>query len=374
MFYPDSITFNKKQQDYIEGITGNSFRKPLEEKDRFIETFNHFLQNELNTHNLKNHFYYKVVNPDNGNIVIHSDPKQKSDGNNIVAETTIFAENYFMYSYKVQLVSTGASRYFNKPLAIVIISSAILIVLLIIVIFSLVRTTIQQQKLSEIKSDFISNMTHEFKTPVANISLALETMEKRGLAEDENTALYTGIIREENRRLRNNIDIILETSVFENKVLKLTKIHTDIHDLLTGIIETKQIEASKENGKIELDLVAEDLKIFIDEVHLSNVILNILDNAIKYCKEAPKIKVSTLSNSNHLIIRIKDNGRGIPAASMDRIFDKFYRIPDGNKHDVKGFGLGLYYVKQVIETHHGKIKVKSEVNKGSTFEIWLPKR
>ena len=372
MFYPDSITKNKKQQEYLEGITRNSFRKPLEEKERFINTFNHYLQKELNSRNLKDNFYYKVIKPENGEIVIHSDPEQLSAKNSIVAETTIFTENYFMNSYNVHLVAKGVNWYFNKSFVIVIISSAILIVLLIIVMFSLIRTTIQQQKLSEMKSDFISNMTHEFKTPVANISLALETMEKQGLTANESIALYTGIIREENKRLQNNIDLVLETSVLESKVLKMTKTNIDIHDLLTGIIETKQIEASQENGNIELYLLAKDYEIFVDEVHLSNAILNLLDNAIKYCDANPLIKVSTANMGDEIIIRVEDNGKGIPSDSLARIFEKFHRVPDGNKHDVKGFGLGLYYVKQVIEAHNGKIKVQSIMNKGSIFEIFIP--
>lgn len=217
-------------------------------------------------------------------------------------------------------------------------------------------------------------MTHEFKTPVANINLALETLEKQGLAKDENTQLYTGIIREENRRLRNNINLILETSLFENKTLKLSKLQIDVHDLITGIIETKQIEYDQKNGKIKSNFLAGQFIISADEVHLTNTFLNLLDNAIKYSEREPDITVTSVNKDNFIIISVEDKGKGIPAQSLDKIFEKFYRVPHGNKHDVKGFGLGLYYVKQVLEAHHGKIKVRSEINKGSRFEIWLPMR
>ena len=222
------------------------------------------------------------------------------------------------------------------------------------------------------KSDFISNMTHEFKTPVANISLAIDTMEKQGLIENENTQLYTGIIREENRRLRNNIDLILETSLFENQALNLTESRIDVHDLLTGIIETKQIENDQKNGKIKSNFLAGKYIISADEVHLSNLFLNLLDNAIKYADGNPEIKVSSINKDNFIIISVEDEGKGIPSQSLDKIFEKFYRVPQGNIHDVKGFGLGLFYVKQVIDEHHWKIKVKSEVDKGSIFEIIIP--
>ena len=218
-----------------------------------------------------------------------------------------------------------------------ILVSIFLIGLLVSLMFYFIRTLMQHQRLSAMKSDFISNMTHEFKTPVANINLAIDTMEKQGLVKNEKAQMYAGIIREENRRLQNNIDLILETSMTENRSLQITPTQTDVHDLLSGIVETKQIEATSKNGNITLDLQAEDFTLLADEVHLSNAFLNLLDNAIKYCDASPAIKITTKNSKDHLVIQIEDNGKGISSASLDRIFDKFYRVPAGNKHDVKGF-------------------------------------
>jgi two-component system phosphate regulon sensor histidine kinase PhoR len=286
--------------------------------------------------------------------------------------TELFRDNYFFSPLKLNIFFPDKKKSLIKELWTVILVSVFLIGLLVSLMLYFIRTLMQHQRLSAMKSDFISNMTHEFKTPVANINLAIDTMEKQGLAKNENAQMYTGIIREENRRLQNNIDLILETSMTENRSLQITPTQTDVHDLLTGIVETKQIEATSKNGSISLNLQAEDFTLLADEVHLSNAFLNLLDNAIKYCDASPAIKVSTLNNKEHLVIIIVDNGKGIPPASIDRIFDKFYRVPAGNKHDVKGFGLGLYYVKQVLDAHQWKIKVRSEMGKGSIFEIFIP--
>lgn len=234
-----------------------------------------------------------------------------------------------------------------------------------------IRTLIQQQKLSEMKSDFISNMTHEFKTPVANISLALDTLEKQQISEEQFTRIKY-IIREENQRIQHNIDLILETSLLEKGKFTLNKSIVNIHDLFNWIIDSMEFEAKEKEGTISKKLAAENIQLNADEVHLSNAIYNIIDNALKYSGEKPQVSVSTFNKDNFLIIAIEDQGIGIPSTSVEKIFDKFYRVPSGNRHDVKGFGLGLYYVQQVVEGHNGKIRVKSEINKGSRFEIYLP--
>jgi len=215
-------------------------------------------------------------------------------------------------------------------------------------------------------------MTHEFKTPVANINLALDTLEGQNMLSGESSYKVAEIIREENQRMQHNVDLILETSLFDKGSISLKKSELDLHDLLSGIIDSMAYEMKDKKGTLLKVFEAKYYIINADEVHLSNTIFNLIDNAIKYADKNTDVEISTRNIANYCILSIKDYGRGIPAASLDKIFDKFYRVSQGDKHDVKGFGLGLFYVKQIIDKHGGKIKVKSEFNKGSTFEIWLP--
>ncbi|MCD4682192.1 MAG: GHKL domain-containing protein [Bacteroidales bacterium] len=365
----------EKNPDFLKNdATINSYRESIAENENFQKTLDSVLTKHIQNEENQLIFYYQIKEMATGKILISKPDNIHAGIFDNKTGTVVFRDNYFFSPLKLSLFFPDKKKTLIKELWTVILISLVLIGLLVSLMLYFIRILIQQQRLSEMKSDFISNMTHEFKTPVANINLALETLEKQGLAKDENTQLYTGIIREENRRLRNNINLILETSLFENKTLKLSKLQIDVHDLITGIIETKQIEYDQKNGKIKSNFLAGQFIISADEVHLTNTFLNLLDNAIKYSEREPDITVTSVNKDNFIIISVEDKGKGIPAQSLDKIFEKFYRVPHGNKHDVKGFGLGLYYVKQVLEAHHGKIKVRSEINKGSRFEIWLPMR
>ena len=363
----------EENPDFLKNdATINSYRKTITENEDFKITLDSVLVKHFRTGGYPINFYYQIKETVTGKVLV-SKPGNLQDGIfNTKTGTELFRDNYFFSPLKLNVFFPDKKKSLIKELWTMILVSVFLIGLLVSLMFYFIRTLVQHQRLSAMKSDFISNMTHEFKTPVANINLAIDTMEKQGLVKNENAQMYAGIIREENRRLQNNIDLILETSMTENRSLQITHTQTDVHDLLTGIVETSQIEATSKNGHITLNLQAEDFTLFADEVHLSNAFLNLLDNAIKYCDANPAIKVTTQNNKEHLVILIEDNGKGISPASIDRVFDKFYRVPAGNKHDVKGFGLGLYYVKQVLDAHNWKIKVRSEMGKGSIFEIIIP--
>jgi len=363
----------EENPDFLKNdATINSYRKSLAENESFKKTLDSVLIKHIQNEEYPLNFYYQVKEIATGKTLVIKPDNLRAGIFDNKTGTVLFRDNYFFSPLKLNLFFPDKKKTLIRELWTVILVSVLLIGLLVSLMLYFIRTLIQQQRLSEMKSDFISNMTHEFKTPVANISLAIDTMEKQGLIKNENAQLYAGIIREENRRLRNNIDLILETSLFENKTLKLTKFQIDVHDLITGIIETKQIEYNQKNGKIKSNFQAGQFIISVDEVHLANVFLNLLDNSIKYSEGEPDITVTSVNKDNFIIISVKDKGKGIPAQSLDKIFEKFYRVPQGNKYDVKGFGLGLYYVKQVVDAHHGKIKVRSEINKGSIFEIFIP--
>jgi len=250
--------------------------------------------------------------------------------------------------------------------------SIIIVLVLIFFGFSL-AIIIRQKRLSEVKTDFINNMTHELKTPISTISLSSEMLMRIDLNEDpEKIRKYAGIIYKENKRLENQVERVLNVAKLDKDKVVLNKENFDVHELLAEVKENFEFNQLNQGGKIELNCAAENYKIQADPVHLTNVVYNLLDNAVKYCITTPQIVLNTQNEKNHLVIDISDNGIGMKREDLKQIFEKFYRVPTGNIHNVKGFGLGLYYVKLIMDAHEGKIEVKSAVNKGTTFAIYLP--
>ncbi len=250
----------------------------------------------------------------------------------------------------------------------------VIIVLFILVFFAYsIIVIIKQKRLSEVKTDFINNMTHELKTPISTISLSSETLLREDLTNDkEKLQRYASIIYKENKRLENQVERVLNIAKLDKDELKLTKSQIDIHEILEEAKDNFEFNQLKDNGKINLNLNATKAIINADEVHITNVIFNLLDNAIKYCNRTPNISITTRSTDSNFQIQFQDNGIGIKRENLKMIFDKFYRVPTGNLHDVKGFGLGLYYVKLIISQHGGQIKASSAHGEGTTFTITIP--
>ena len=254
------------------------------------------------------------------------------------------------------------------------ITGTILFTLIIITAFFLtIRTLIRQKKISEIKSDFINNMTHEFKTPIATISLAVDALNNEKVRSDkEKSGYFTNIIKEENNRMNKHVEVILQASLLDKNEFQLNMKKISAHELIKKSIENFKLQLQEKNGQISEEYQAENDWVMADDVHFINLISNLLDNAIKYAKEeGPLIKVHTENKGNDLIISIIDNGIGMTRETLNRIFEKFYRAHTGNIHNVKGFGLGLGYVKAMVEAHHGKIKAESTLGKGSAFYITI---
>jgi two-component system phosphate regulon sensor histidine kinase PhoR len=236
-----------------------------------------------------------------------------------------------------------------------------------------IRTLLKQKKLSEIKSDFINNMTHEFKTPLATISLAVDALKNEKVSGNkEKTGYFTGIIKEENKRMNKQVETILQAALLDKQEVQLNLKRLLAHDLIVSALNNINLQVEEKGGKIDVELDAENDLILADEVHFTNVINNLLDNAVKYSKDNPHIKLSTKNVGNHLKIKIEDNGIGMNKETLHRIFEKFYRAHTGNVHNVKGFGLGLSYVKTMVDAHHGTIKAESVLGKGSSFCIIMP--
>ncbi len=254
-----------------------------------------------------------------------------------------------------------------------LLSGSVLFTLVIILGFSYtIHALFRQKKLSDIKTDFINNMTHEFKTPIATISLAVDSINNPRIIGDQNRiAQYTGIIREENKRMNAQVEKVLQMALLDRQEVRLSRDRLDMHQIIQTAVEAMSIQVENKNGRIITDLRAKRTGISGDEVHLINVIQNLLDNANKYTPDQPQIRVETWNDKRGVFIAISDNGIGMDRETQRRIFEKFYRLPKGNVHDVKGFGLGLSYVKALLDAHGGSITVKSQLNQGSQFTIYL---
>ena len=254
-----------------------------------------------------------------------------------------------------------------------LITSTVVIMILIFSFYYIMLNNIKQKKLSVIKNDFISNMTHEFKTPISTISLASEMLGDATIAQTpEKQQRYLQMIRDENKRLSVLVESILQTSILDKGEFKLKLSEVDVHDIINSAINNTHLLINQRKGAVHTYLKAQKFKLQADRVHLTNIIFNLIDNAIKYSKDAPDISISTFNTAEGIMIQVKDNGIGISKENQRKIFDKFYRVPTGNVHNVKGFGLGLSYVLAVVLKHHGTISVNSEVGKGSTFNVHLP--
>ncbi len=253
--------------------------------------------------------------------------------------------------------------------------------LLIVIIFVVVFFTfslgiiIRQKRLSEVKNDFINNMTHELKTPISTISLSSELLLRLELPQDEEKMRkYASIIYKENKRLEKQVERVLNIAKLDKDKVILNKEQIDLIAILEEVKENFNFNQAQGGGQIQLNYPSDQALIYADPVHLTNVLFNLVDNAVKYCKLSPSIQMTVQAEKEGYRIEIQDNGIGIRKEDQKLIFDKFYRVPTGNIHDVKGFGLGLYYVKLIVEAHQGKIDVRSNPDKGTTFSIWLPLR
>jgi two-component system phosphate regulon sensor histidine kinase PhoR len=255
------------------------------------------------------------------------------------------------------------------------IAGAIIFTLIIITAFTLtIATLLRQKKLGDMKNDFINNMTHELKTPLATISLAVDALKNdKVLANPDKLNYFTGMIRDENKRMNKHVERILQAAQMERQEVQLNKKDVHVHDIIQNVLNNLQLQIEEKQGKVEVELNAKNDLMEADEVHLTNLINNLADNALKYSKDDSfYLKVSTKNAGKNIRISVEDHGIGMSKETAARVFEKFYRAHTGNVHNVKGFGLGLSYVKTMVEAHEGKVKAESVPGKGSTFTVDLP--
>jgi two-component system phosphate regulon sensor histidine kinase PhoR len=289
-------------------------------------------------------------------------------------KTTLFPNDILMQSDQL-LVQFPEKRNYLINSVIGPFSGSLLFTLIILFTFYYTLKTIyNQKKVSEIKTDFINNMTHEFKTPIATISLAADAITNQGIiCVPDKVRQFANVIKEENRRMNRQVESVLKMALFDKKDFNLNMVETMVHPLIAQAVKNISLQVEQKGGQINTNLAAANDVIKADETHFVNIIYNLLDNANKYSLDAPPdIVISTYNSDDNLVISVSDKGIGMDKDTQERIFEKFYRVPTGNVHTVKGFGLGLSYVKAIVMQFKGDIAVKSQKGKGSTFEIKLP--
>ena len=281
--------------------------------------------------------------------------------------------NVFVAPKYLAVYFASEKNYILQTMWLMLTGSGILVLVIIFSFYFTVTTILKQKKLSDIKNDFINNMTHELKTPISTVSLASEMLSDASIEKSkENVNHYVRIIKEENQRLGLLVENILQTAVLDKGQFKLRPQEVDVHEIIDRAISNIRLQVEKREGEIHLEKNAKQNILQADRVHLTNIIYNLVDNALKYSEHKPMIKISTENISNGIQILVSDNGIGISKENQKKIFETFYRVPTGNIHNVKGFGLGLSYVKAAVEKHGGNVSVESEIGKGSTFKIFIP--
>jgi len=260
-----------------------------------------------------------------------------------------------------------------KSMIILLVSSLLFTSIIVFTSIISIITMIRQKKISNIKTDFINNMTHEFKTPIATISIAVDSINNQKIIESpEKIRTFTQIIREENSRMNSRVEQVLQMSLLDSSEFRLITHPADLHKIISKVAEQIRLQVESRNGTLRLNLMAEHSMVSVDEPHFSNIIMTLLDNAIKYSPESPDIEMITSNNGPLVTISIRDKGIGMSADTQKKIFEKFFRVTSGNIHNVKGFGLGLSYAKAIVLAHKGTISVVSEPGKGSMFDVSLP--
>ncbi|EGV42408.2 HAMP domain-containing histidine kinase [Bizionia argentinensis JUB59] len=301
---------------------------------------------------------------------IQSDNFEKQEGTFSIA---IFKSEIDKNNYNLLVNFPKRNKFIQSSIIRMTLLSIIFTSIIIIAYSSALLQLFRQRKISEIKTDFINNMTHEFKTPIATINLALDAIKNPKVIDDkERVARYLQMIRDENKRMHAQVENVLRISKLEKNELNISKDRVELHELVEDAIAHIELIVEDRKGYIHTHLNAEKTSVLANEMHFTNVIVNILDNAVKYSPDSPKIDVYTENVGTNIILKIKDQGSGMGKAAQKQVFEKFYREHTGNIHNVKGHGLGLAYVKRMVEDHQGHISVESEKDKGSTFIIKLP--
>lgn len=330
------------------------------------------LQNELKCMDIKSSYYYGVYSKCTQKFVLGEYENHEHELLNSQYQFSL-SSVYKPGSYFLSVLLTNKTHILLHRMELWVFLSILFLIILIISFIYVILTILQQKKISEIKSNFINNMTHEFKTPIATTSLAAEMIQREEvIINPVKIRKYAGIILDESNRLQNQVEQILQVAILESSNQQFKNKRINIHELLEDAVNSFELQITK--GKINFDLSNDAPNPYImgDKTHVLHLLYNLIDNAIKYTPVNPVIKVSTWNENNGIVISVIDNGIGISEEHQQNIFKNLFRVPTGDIHEVRGFGLGLYYVKTIVEQFGGKIELTSKLGKGSDFEIFFP--
>ncbi len=368
----DYINRNVIAQNAVQELLRPPRARPIDQRvSKFL--IDSLLRNELSRKGVDTDFEFGVYNPAYNRMLFQKTGRYPGELLNKSFVFTLYPGDFQIDPNYLMIYFPNEKRFLISQLWGLLLISLVLIFIIIFSFTLSINTIFRQKKLSEMKNDFINNMTHEFKTPVATISLACEALSDRDIQKSEEVYnSYINIINEENKRLGSMAEKVLQSALLDKGTISLKKEWVNLHEIIVNVVGKIGLQVERRNGKISTHFNAETNVILADKMHITNVIFNLLDNANKYTPDNPQITIDTHNNNASVLLSIKDNGIGISNANQQKIFDKLFRVPTGNIHNFKGFGLGLSYVKAIVEKHGGKIELESELKKGSKFTVYLP--
>ncbi|MEZ4720374.1 MAG: HAMP domain-containing sensor histidine kinase [Flavobacteriales bacterium] len=363
---------NKKAYlgDIVKSLIEVNINEPIDERvdPRIVDSL---LQIAFHKHGL--HLAFEMAVFDQGRTMVFGNEEFESPLESSPMTARLFPNDVVQLPYYLHIYFPNLDQYIFKNIWLLLAVSLLFILAVSATIYYILKTVVQQKKNSEIKNDFINNMTHELKTPISTISLACEALSDPELSRLENVKnRYIGIINAENKRLGLLVEEVLQSAVLDKGDFKLKRESLDMHVLLEDVIDKFSIQVKEKGGELLTDFQANLTEVEADKNHMTNVIYNLLDNAVKYSKDQPQIEIATRNQEDSILISVKDSGIGISTENLKKVFDRLYRVPTGNLHNVKGFGLGLSYVKIISERHGGRVYVESQLGKGSTFFVEIP--
>lgn len=368
---PAGELFNNLYNELIRVNTWGDYSNQIDTS--LVDTL---LREELVNHGVNTRYVWAIINPpvnvfsSNG-----ADPEDALRDSLLTSHyrVSLTPDNIFAQPRMLTIYFPFQKTFILRSMWLMLLLSVLFVLFILLLFYYSISTIYRQKKLSEVKNDFISNMTHELKTPISTISLACEVLSDQSVEKTkERLSRYVTMINDENKRLSGLVENVLQSAILDKGDFSLKLSETDLHELINEAATSVRLQVEKKEGEIITQLEAFPATIECDRTHILNIIFNLLDNAIKYTPSQPAIRVLTRSTPQGIELCVQDNGVGINKENQKRIFEKLYRVPTGNVHDVKGFGLGLSYVKAIVVKHGGQIRVESELGKGSRFYITLP--
>jgi len=359
--------------DMVRGILANELARDIRDRidPRLLDSL---ITVEFASNGIMGQFHYGVFDAEGNPVELGSTLHRDS----LVTANSPYREKLFRHdlagpTYYLHVEVPGQRGQLWGDLLPLLFISALFMAIIVLAFVFTIRTIYRQKRLGEIRNDLVNNLTHELKTPISTIGLACEALSDPSIPKTEQQVrTFVGMIRDENKRLGALVENVLQSAVLESGHMLLKRVDLDLHALVHEVVRSSSIQLSRRNGRIDLDLKAEIHHVSGDRIHLTNLLYNLIDNAVKYAEQEPRIRIATTNDDQGVTVSITDNGIGIAPSEHRKIFDRLYRVPTGNLHNAKGFGMGLSYVRTVVERHGGRIKLDSAPGRGSTFHIIIP--